>query len=57
MCFLAVFTLALDKMCSGSLPGVNCGRVVLLIAHTLLVPRLRKSRGILLSTLSATLYL
>ena len=38
------------KMGTGSLPGVKCGRSVLLIPHPLLVPRSWKSRAIPLPT-------
>ena len=43
------------KMGSGSFPGVNCGRGVLLTTHPLLVPGSWKSRAILLHALWATL--
>ena len=39
------------KMGTGSFPGVNCGRGVLLTTHPHLVPRLWKSRAIYISTL------
>ena len=39
------------KMCTGSFPGVKCGRGVLLTTHPLLVPRSWKSRAIPLPTL------
>jgi len=39
------------KMGTGSFPGANCGRGVLLTTHPLLVPRSWKSRVILLPTL------
>jgi len=39
------------KMGTGSLPGVKCGRDVLLTTHPLLVPRSWKSRAIPLPTL------
>ena len=39
------------KMGTGSLPGVKCGRGVLLTAHPLLVPRSWKNRTIRLLTL------
>jgi len=42
------------KMGTGSFPGVNCGRSVLLTTHRLLVPRSWKSRAIPLPTLLAT---
>ena len=42
------------KMDTGSLPGVKCGRGVLLTTHPLLVPRSWKSRAIPLPTLWAT---
>ena len=42
------------KMGTGSFPGVKCGRGVLLITHSLLVPRSWKSRAIPLPTLWAT---
>ena len=42
------------KMGTGSSPGVNCGRGVLLTTHPLLVPRSWKSRAIPLPTLWAT---
>jgi len=42
------------KMGTGSFPWVKCGRGVLLTTHTLLVPRSRKSRVILLPNLWAT---
>jgi len=42
------------KMCTGSFPGVKCGRGVLLSTHPLLVPRSWKSRAIPLPTLWAT---
>jgi hypothetical protein len=42
------------KMCTGSFPGVKCGRGVLLTTHPLLVPRSWKSRAIPLPTLWAT---
>ena len=42
------------KMGTGSFPGVNCGRGVLLTTHPLPVPRSRKSRAITLPTLWAT---
>jgi len=42
------------KICTGSFPGVKCGRGVLLITHPLLVPRSWKSRAILLHTLWVT---
>ena len=42
------------KMGTGSLPGVKCGRGVLLTIHPLLVPRSWKSRAIPLPTLWAT---
>ena len=42
------------KMCTGSFPGVNCGRGVLLTTHPLLVPRSWKSRAIPLPTPWAT---
>ena len=41
-------------MGTGSFPGVKYGRVVLLITHPLLVPRLWKRRAIPLPTLWAT---
>ena len=41
-------------MCTGSFPGVKCGRGVLLTTHPLLVPRSWKSRAIPLPTLWAT---
>jgi len=41
-------------MGTGSFPGVNCGRGVLLTTHPLLVPRSWKSRAIPLPTLWAT---
>ena len=41
-------------MGTGSLPGVKCGRGVLLTIHPLLVPRSWKSRAIPLPTLWAT---
>ena len=41
-------------MCTGSFPGVKCGRGVLLTTHHLIVPRSRKSRAIPLPTLWAT---
>jgi hypothetical protein len=41
-------------MGTGSFPGVNCGRGVLLNTHPLLVPRLWKSRAIPLPTLWIT---
>ena len=41
--------------CTGSFPGVKCGRGVLLTTHPLLVPRSWKSRVIPLTTLWATL--
>ena len=43
------------KMCTVSLPGVKCGRGVLLTTHPLVVPRSWKSRVISLPTLWATL--
>ena len=46
--------LASCTMGTGSFPGVNCGRGVLLTTHPLLVPRSWKSRGITLPTLWAT---
>ena len=42
------------KMGTGSFPGVECGRGVLLTTHPLLVPRSWKSRAIPLPTLWAT---
>jgi len=42
------------KMGTGSIPGVKCGRGVLLTTHPLLVPRSWKSRAIPLPTLWAT---
>ena len=42
------------KIGTGSSPGVNCGRGVLLTTHPLLVPRSWKSRAIPLPTLWAT---
>ena len=42
------------KMGTGSFPGVNCGRGVLLTTHPLLVPRSCKSRAIPLPILWAT---
>ena len=42
------------KMGTGLLPGVKCGRGVLLTTHPLLVPRSWKSRAIPLPTLWAT---
>ena len=42
------------KMGTGSFPGVNCGRGVLLTTHPLLVPRSWKSRAIPPPTLWAT---
>jgi len=42
------------KMGTGSFPGVKCGRGVLLITHSLLVPRPWKSRAIPLPNLWAT---
>ena len=42
------------KMVTGSLPGVKCGRGVLLTTHPFLVPRSWKSRAISLPTLWAT---
>jgi hypothetical protein len=45
---------AFCTMGTGSFPGVNCGRGVLLNTHTLLVPRSWKSRAIPLPTLWAT---
>ena len=42
------------KMCTGSFPGIKCGRGVLLTTHPLLVPRSWKSRAIPLPTLWAT---
>jgi len=42
------------KMCTGSFPGVKCGRSVLVTTHPLLVPRSWKSRAIPLPTLWAT---
>jgi len=41
-------------MGTGSFPGVNCGRGVLLATHPLLVPRSWKSRAVPLPTLWAT---
>ena len=41
-------------MGTGSLPGVKCGRGVLLTTHPLLVPRSWKSRAIRVPTLWAT---
>ena len=41
-------------MGTGSFPGVNCGRGVLLTTHPLLVPRSWNSRAIPLPTLWAT---
>jgi len=43
------------KMGTGSLPGVNSGRGVLLTTHSLLVPRSWKSRAIPLPSLWATM--
>ena len=43
------------KMGTGSFPGINCGRGVLLTTHPLLVPLSWKSIAIPLSTLWATL--
>ena len=45
---------AFCTMSTGSFPGVNCGRGVLLTTHPLLVPRSWKSRAITLPTLWAT---
>jgi hypothetical protein len=42
------------KMGTGSFPGVNCGRGVLLTTHPVLVPRSWKSRAITVPTLWAT---
>jgi len=42
------------KMGTGSFPGVNCGRGVLLTTNPILVPRSWKSRAIPLPTLWAT---
>ena len=42
------------KMGTGSFPGVNCGRGVLLTTHQLLVPRSWKGRAISLPALWAT---
>ena len=42
------------KMCTGSFPGVKCGRGVLLTTHPYLVPRSRNGRAIPLPTLWAT---
>ena len=42
------------KMGTGSLPGVKCGRGVLLTTHLFLVPRTWKSIAIPLPTLWAT---
>ena len=42
------------KMGTGSFPGVNCGRSVLLTTHPLLVPRSWKNRAIPPHTLSHT---
>ena len=46
--------LASCKMGTGSLPGVKCGRGVLLTTHPLLVPRSWNSRTVTLPTLWAT---
>ena len=45
---------AFCKMGTGSFPGLNCGRGVLLTTHPLLVPRSWKSRAVPLPTLWAT---